>query len=121
MEYEALAEELRQLLGFDTARISECGMSSDSKLFLIVGTRKHSEGEWTKNGKPWSFDYVATKVVASGKDEDDLRASAAEYKRLCGMTMVQYLREIGIEVPKSVEDVAELAKLNQFTHRAFRA
>lgn len=120
MKHEALAEELRQLLGFDTARVVEADPHGDVKLFLIVGTKKRSEGEWTKNGKPWSFDYVATKVVASGRSEDELRASAAEYKRLCGMTMVEYLREQGIEVPKSVEDCAELTKLNQFHHRALR-
>lgn len=82
--HRLLAEELRQLLGADTARISTPG-----ELFLVIGTRKTSRDEWRKfapggpaNGEALTFDYVEERVVASGADATQLRASAVEYKRL---------------------------------------
>ena len=73
----------------DSARIA----SFPDRLFLILGARRRSEGEWLRNGEPWSFDYTHEKVVASGADEDALLASAKEYKRLTGLTMEQYIAE----------------------------
>lgn len=66
--------------------------------FLIIGTTKNTrdkpDGQWTRNGQPWHFDYLEEKCIASGDNEQELRESAAEYKRLLGMTMEQYLREV---------------------------
>ena len=42
---------------------------------------------WLDDGEPYDFDYVAEQTVASGGTEDELLASALEYKRLCGMPL----------------------------------
>lgn len=49
---------------------------------------------WTKNGQPINFDYVEERVIASGKSEAELIASAKRYKKLCGMTMEDHLRQL---------------------------
>ncbi len=79
----------------DTARISKVG----NRMFLLIGHRRSTKddtGQWERNGEPYDFEYVAEKVIASGDNEAELLASAKEYKRLSGMTMEQYLTELGI-------------------------
>ena len=77
------------LFGCDTARVTvPCG-----KLFLIAGWNRRSEGEWLVNGTPHTFDYVEEKCLASGANWRELRKSCREYKRLEGMTMMEYLTE----------------------------
>lgn len=83
------------LLGCDTARISEAG----GKKYLIIGTNQNTKddpGQWVKNGMPIDFDYVSEKIVASGITESELLESAREYKRLSGMTWEEYFREVQI-------------------------
>lgn len=79
-----------KMFGCDTARIT----TPAKTLFLILGWNRRSEGEWTRNGKPYDFDYLAEQVVASGKTEAELIASAEEYKRLLGMTMEEHIAEV---------------------------
>jgi len=69
------------------------------KMFLIIGdwhdTRTDANGgQWEHNGVPIHFKYLAERVVASGKNEKELFASAREYKRIEGMTAEQYLKEL---------------------------
>jgi hypothetical protein len=83
----------REIIDCDTARIS----TPAGKMFLVIGfnrNTKDDKGQWMKDGEPYDFDYVAEQTVASGETEDELLASALEYKRLCGMTMEEYLREL---------------------------
>lgn len=82
-----------EMMGCDAARISR----PRNRMFLVIGNKKRSEGEWLKRVgnwyEPFAFDYVEEKTVASGDTEDELIASARKYKRLCGMTIVEYLQE----------------------------
>ena len=83
------------LLGCDTARISEVG----GKKFLIIGTRKNTKddpGQWVKDGEPIDFDYVAERIVASGETDAELMESAREYKHLSQLTWEEYFRELQI-------------------------
>lgn len=99
-----LAEQLRQLLGFDTARI----VKPIDKMFLIVGTRRNTKddpGCVELNGERVDYDYVAEQVVASGFTDEDLIESAEKYKMACGMTMQEYIKEewgIEIEAPENL-------------------
>ena len=90
---ERLVRRCREIIDCDTARIS----TPAGKMFLVIGfnrNTKDDEGQWIKDGAPYDFDYVAEQTVASGETEEELLASAREYKRLCGMTMEEYLREL---------------------------
>jgi hypothetical protein len=68
-----------RMFGCDVARIiNACG-----NLFLVLGWRKWSEGEWfNQHGRPVNFHYTEEKTVASGHNMRELVASAREYKRL---------------------------------------
>lgn len=83
----------KRMFGCDTARIvTPCG-----KMFLIIGWKKHTRNlkdrAWYKNGKRFDFEYTEEHCIASGTTMKELTASAKEYKRLCGMSMLDYLRE----------------------------
>lgn len=84
-----LADRLIEIVGCEVGRIAK----PYGRMFFIAGWKKRSEGEWLRNGEPWKFDYVQEKVVASGETEAELLESAREYKRLTGVTMLQYLQE----------------------------
>ena len=96
-----LSAKCREIVECDIARISKLG----DKLFLIIGfnrSTKDDEGQWyehfqDKDGeyrhKPRDWDYVAERVVASGKTEVELIVSTEEYKRLCEMTIWEFLTE----------------------------
>lgn len=74
-----------RMFGCDTARISEVG----GKSFLILGWNRNTRddaGQWTRNGKLFNFDYVREQVVASGRGEKQLLASAKKYKKLSSMS-----------------------------------
>ena len=92
-----LSLECRKIVECDTARISE----ASGTLFLIIGfnrNTKDDEGQWYKMDKdgnqvPKDWDYVQESVVAHGKTEEQLIKSAEYYKKLCGMTMMEFLKE----------------------------
>lgn len=90
-----LSAKCMEIVECDTARIKKY---DDGKMFLVIGfnrNTKDSSGQWIdETGKERDWDYVAGKVVASGKTEDELIESAKEYKRLCGITMTEYLTEL---------------------------
>lgn len=90
-----LSAKCMKIIECDTARISKPGFNG--MMFLIIGfnrNTKDDEGQWTDGyGNPRDWDYVAEKVVASGKIEEKLIESAKEYKRLCGLTTTEYLTE----------------------------
>ena len=78
---DSLAMRCREIIDCDTARIS----TPANKMFLVIGSNRNTkddEGQWTKDGEPYDFDYVEERVVASGETEDELIASAREYKRM---------------------------------------
>jgi hypothetical protein len=91
-----LIAKCREVIECDTARISKPG----GKLFLIIGFNRNTKddpGQWCSDALGMEpipdWDYVEEKVVASGKTEKELIESAEEYKRLCGMTIFEYLTE----------------------------
>ncbi|MBU2644837.1 hypothetical protein KKI24_09035 [bacterium] len=101
-DYNAkLSAKCREIVECDTTRIRKTG----DKLFLIIGfnrSTKDDDGQWVEhyvdeNGdmcqRLRDWDYVAEKVVASGKTEDELIVSAEYYKRLCSMTIWEFLKE----------------------------
>lgn len=84
-----LVKRFIRMFKCDTARITSPG----GTLFLIIGYKRRSEGEWFKgNGKPFIFDYVDETVIVSGKTNAELVASARNYKKLCGLIPEEYLR-----------------------------
>ncbi len=103
-DVDALVRRCREIIDCDTARISTpCG-----KMFLVIGFKRNTkddDGQWFKDGERCDFDYIAEKTVASGDTEEELLASVREYKRLCGMTMVEYLRERSVSLPYWAEKV----------------
>lgn len=88
-----LSSKCMKIIECDTARISKVG----NKLFLIIGfnknTKDDSVGQCFINGEPVDYDYVAEKVIASGKTENELIKSTKEYSGLCEMTIFEYLTE----------------------------
>ncbi len=90
-----LSAKCKEIIECDTARISKVC----DTLFLIIGFNRNTKddpGQWvkihengTRENRDW--DYVQEHVVASGKTEKELISSTEEYKRLCGMTMTEYL------------------------------
>ncbi len=92
-----LIAKCREIIECDTARIRKY---DDGKMFLIIGfnrNTKYDPGQWCSDafGKEPvpDWDYVAEKVVASGRTKRELIESAEKYKRLCGMTIFEYLTE----------------------------
>lgn len=93
-----LIAKCMKIIECDTARIRKSEDWVGGKMFLIIGFNRNTKddpGQWVdENGKERDWDYVEEKTVASGKTEEELIESAKEYKRLCGMTMEEYLTEI---------------------------
>lgn len=76
-----LRDKFREMFDCDEVRISR----PLGRMFLILGSRRSTsedEGQWYRNGEPVDWDYLAEKVVASGDTEEELIASAEEYKRV---------------------------------------
>lgn len=93
MTEKQLIKECRKIVKCDTARISK----PLRQMFLIIGFKRNTKddvGQWIKNGKPYDFDYIQESVIASGNTPEELIADVKEYKRLCSMTMEEYLMEI---------------------------
>ena len=57
----------------------------DGKKFLLIARKRRSEGRWFKNGKPYSFDYLEWRCIASGKTWAELWKSARLYKHLLNL------------------------------------
>ncbi len=92
-----LSSKCMNIVKCDTARISKAG----DNIFLFIGFNRNTKddsGQWVEidsdgNKKSRDWDYIQESVVASGKTEDELIKSAKEYKRLCGMTVIEYLTD----------------------------
>lgn len=85
-----LLARCRRIVKCDTARIARTG----GKLYLIIGfnrTRGTMQANGTGNGEPYDYPYVEEHTIASGATEQELLASVREYRRLCGMTMEEYI------------------------------
>lgn len=86
-------EQYRELLDCEHAEIS----TYPDRMFLKIGktrnTRDDSGAYWTKDGERIDFEYIDWTVVASGANDEELEASAREYKRLCGVTWEEYIKE----------------------------
>jgi hypothetical protein len=90
---EIESERFVKMFGCNTARI----LKFPGRLYLLIGYRRSTvddSGQWYHNGEPFDFTYVAENCIASGTTEEELLASAEEYKRLCEITMEDYLKEI---------------------------
>jgi hypothetical protein len=64
-------------------------------MFLIIGWNRNTKddpGQWVKNGVPFDFDYTQEQVIASGRTEKELEASARRYRRLRGMSWEEYFK-----------------------------
>lgn len=71
----------RRMFRCDTARI----IRFPRKMFLVIGfdwNTRRDAGQWVKNGKPIHFNYVRETVIASGRTDKELLASARHYKNL---------------------------------------
>ena len=84
-----------RMFGCDSARI----INPMGRMFLVLGWKGNTKDDksgayWTTNGERFDFEYNIEKVVASGDTPEELLASMREYKRLSGMTMEQYLKEM---------------------------
>ena len=89
MDDTALVRKFLRVFGCDAARIfrsCSCGT-----MFLILGWNRNTKtdreknpgaAQWFMNGIALDFDYVEEQVVAHGKTERALIASAKRYKRL---------------------------------------
>lgn len=79
----AVCAEAVELFGCDDARISK----PMGTLFLIIGTKRRSEGEWRswRGGRyePVSFDYMDEKCIASGDSHSALRESRWRFINGC--------------------------------------
>ena len=73
---------------YDSIRISQ----PINTYFLIIG--ENGSGQCYRNGKPWNYDYTQEKCIASGKTEKEIIISAIKYKRLCNMTMEEYIKSL---------------------------
>lgn len=78
MDEQSFLKTIKRLFKCDSVRV----VAPVRKKFLIIGEKRRSEGVWFKNDKPFSFDYVAERCVASGWSLDDLLKSARHYKTL---------------------------------------
>ena len=91
---QRLVRRFVRMFKCDTARIT----SLLGKHFLIIGHNRNTKddpGVWMdENGNRKDWDYVNEQVIASGDTEAELVASAKHYKKLCGMSMEQYLRSL---------------------------
>ena len=94
--FSELADECKQYVTCDTARISK--PLENGKMFLIIGfnrNTKEDEGQWVnQDGERIDFDYVQESCIASGHTKEELIASTKEYERLCGMTWEEYFAEL---------------------------
>lgn len=75
-------KKIKRMFKCDTVRISK----PLDTIFLVIGFKRSSsedvDVEYTLDGKPYCFDYVEEKCIASGKDEESLLESAKAYKKL---------------------------------------
>lgn len=74
-----LSKKCMEIVECDTARIAKY-----DDFYLIIGFNRNTKDNLGQEEK----------CVASGKTEDDLIKSAKRYKKLCEMTMEEYLTEI---------------------------
>lgn len=91
----------KELLGCASARLS-CFEHGNPKLFLIIGTERTTQQDMAEHGTVWRdetgaerhWSYLQEYSVAQGNTPEELRAAVIEYKRLTGLTVEQYLREL---------------------------
>ena len=92
MEKKLIAK-CREIIECDTARISK----PLDRMFLIIGfnrnTKENKTSRWERNGKPFHFDYVEEKIIASGNTEKELIESVKEYKRLGSISWEEFLKQ----------------------------
>lgn len=92
-----LSSKCMEIVECDTARIRKFDEWLGGKMFLIIGFNRNTKdnpGQWVdEHGNERDWDYVEEKTVASGKTEAELIESAEEYKRLCGMSILEYLKQ----------------------------
>lgn len=98
---EELADRFQAMFGCDEVRLlSPLG----ERVFLILGWRRRSEGEWHRNGEPVDFDYLEEMVVASGSTDEQLVASAERYKALRDGGWREFFRQEGLPITPGLDD-----------------
>lgn len=90
-----LIARFKALFGCPHARI----IRTRELLFLVLGwnasTRDDKTAQWfNEKNEPVDFEYVREQTVASGATVEELIKSAEEYKRLLGLNMANYLKEL---------------------------
>ena len=101
-----LSSKCMEIVECDVARIRQF---QDGKMFLIIGFNRNTKDDLGQSYRNYDFekggldpipdrDYVEEKVVASGETESELIKSAERYKKLCGMTMLEFLAEGAYEI-----------------------
>lgn len=101
---DGLLDRLKAMFACDEARIT----SPAGRHYLILGWKRNtrdSEGQWTRDGEPFDFDFLEEKVIASGNTEEELTASAEHYKALLKGGWREFFRSEGITVTPELEAV----------------
>ncbi len=115
-----IIKKCRRIVKCDTARI----INPLGKRFLVIGFNRNTKDNknywWERNGKRYDFDYVEEQVIASGNTEDELIASAKEYKRLCNITMEEYLLE-QIDKRGNADTASVIKGFEQFPKNCYQA
>lgn len=94
----ALLRRFKRMFKCDSVRITK----PLTTMFLIIGNKRSTRKDKRENGSVWvdergkekHWTYTTEQVIASGDTEAELIASAKHYKRLTGMTMEQYLKQL---------------------------
>lgn len=90
---EEIARDCLKYIKADTARICK----PLETMYLIIGFNRNTrdrKSSWIGfNGERLDFDYVEEHVIASGRTQIELIESTKEYRRLCEMSIHDYLRE----------------------------
>jgi len=90
---DEIARECLKYIKADTARISK----PRETMYLIIGLNRNTvnrKNSWVDlNGKRLDFNYVEESVIASGRTPSELIESTKEYRRLCELSMHDYLRQ----------------------------
>lgn len=93
LDLTKLAEECRQYIECDTARISKY---SDT-MYFIIGFNRNTKDDpgiiLNENNQEINYDYVNELSIAKGTTKKDLIKSIKEYKKLCSMSWPEYFKK----------------------------
>jgi hypothetical protein len=79
MTKSKLLSKVKKLFNCDEVRI----LRPTYTIFVLVGNWKRSEGEWSKNGEPFDFDFLKEEIVGRGRTYAKCWKDCKLYKKLC--------------------------------------